>query len=100
MLDYFNDTTTLDNGQYNYRNHKISSQRLVVNKTMAPGLLFARLAIGAPKQVQEVMVDTASSWLWVDSYGAKGPDHSLNTYLLSEEKDSSLDCSSGRVETI
>lgn len=46
------------------------------------------------------MVDTGSSWMWIDSYGAGGPDHSVSTYLFSEEKDSSLDCSSGRIETI
>ena len=38
--------------------------------------------------------------MWVDSYGSGGADHSVSTYLSSEEKDSSLDCLSGKMKTI
>jgi len=47
-----------------------------------------------------MLVDTASSWSYLDSYDASGPDRSKNFYLLSEERDSSLDCAAGDVVTI
>lgn len=47
-----------------------------------------------------MLVDTASSWSYVDSYDASGPERSLNYYLLSEERDGSLDCGDAAVVTI
>lgn len=46
------------------------------------------------------MIDTGSSWTYLDSYDAQGDERSENYYLLSEERDGSLDCSSGEVVTI
>jgi len=47
-----------------------------------------------------MMVDTASSWSYLDSYDASGPERSLNYYLLSEERDTSLACAGADVVTI
>lgn len=39
-----------------------------------------------------MLVDTASSWSYLDTYDASGPDRSANYYLFSEERAGSLDC--------
>lgn len=47
-----------------------------------------------------MLVDTASSWSYLDSYDASGPDRSINYYLLSEERDASLGCAGAETVTI
>ena len=38
--------------------------------------------------------------MWMDSFDRRGPDHNTSTYLFSEERSSTLDCHTGRIETI
>jgi hypothetical protein len=47
-----------------------------------------------------MLVDSASSWSYLDTYDSSGPERSLNNYLFSEERDSSLDCTSAEYITI
>ena len=47
-----------------------------------------------------MLVDTAGSWTYLDSYDASGPERSPNYYLLSEEADSSLGCAGAQEVTI
>jgi len=47
-----------------------------------------------------MLVDTASSWSYVDTYEAGGIERSKNYYMLSEERDNSLDCAEAAQVTI
>ena len=87
-----NDTATVDNEPFGYPNHKIATQRLFKNYTMG-NMYYVRMDIGTPAQTQEMLIDSASSWSYLDTYNdPDGPERSENHYLLSEERDTSLNC--------
>jgi hypothetical protein len=47
-----------------------------------------------------MLVDTASSWSYLDTYDARDDDRSENYFLLSEERDNTLDCAPAETVTI
>ena len=89
-----------NNDKYHYRNHKISTARLFHNSTYG-SMYYVRMNVGSPPQIQEMMVDTASSWSYLDSYG-KDADIEIqpNYFMLGEDRDTSLDCAGAEVVTI
>ncbi len=64
-----NDTATVDNEPFGYPNHKIATQRLCKNHTMG-NMYYVRMEIGTPAQTQEMLIDSASSWSYLDTYNA------------------------------
>jgi hypothetical protein len=92
-----NDTWVENNDKYQYRNMKMHTTRMIQNKTYG-GMYYVRMSVGSPPQIQEMMVDTASSWSYLDTYDSSDDDRTPNYYTLSEERDGSLDC--GPAETV
>jgi hypothetical protein len=90
-----------NNDKYHYRNHKISTSRMFHNSTYG-SMYYVRMNVGSPPQTQEMMVDTGSSWSYLDSYGkgAEFPEIQPNYFMLGEDRDSSLDCAGAEQVTI
>lgn len=86
----------MNNDQFHYRNQKISTQNLI-----GRDILYQRLDFGEDPQAQELMIDTGSSWTWVDSINEDIPQNwTRNTLEFNEKLDDNLDCSEGERHTI